>query len=65
MSDPRKNLLFYGLTLVAATLGTGTTFTGNILAYSSVTIKPGASLSGRAWARAGVTMDRNVVQVPR
>jgi len=49
----------------AATLGTGTKFIGNILAYSSITMNTGASLSGRAWARAGVTMDRNVMQVPQ
>jgi len=49
----------------AATLGTGTVFTGNILAYSSITLNTGASLSGRAWARAGVTMDSNNMHVPQ
>jgi len=49
----------------AATLGTGTTFTGTILAYSSITMNTGASLSGRALARAGVTMDTNDMHVPQ
>jgi ice-binding like protein len=48
-----------------ATLGTGTAFIGNILAYSSITMNTGASLSGRAWARAGVTMDGNIVHLPQ
>jgi ice-binding like protein len=48
----------------AATLGTGTAFAGNILAYSSVTMNTGASLSGRALARAAVTMDSNKIHVP-
>lgn len=46
----------------SATLGTGTAFKGNILAYSSITLVSGASLFGRALARAGaVTMDTNSV----
>lgn len=49
----------------AATLGTGTAFAGNLLAYSSITMNTGASLSGRALARAAVTMDGNIMQVPR
>jgi ice-binding like protein len=49
----------------AATLGTGTVFAGNILAYSSITMNIGASLSGRALARAAVTMDGNSVHVPQ
>jgi hypothetical protein len=49
----------------AATLGTGTAFAGNILAYSSITMTTGASLSGRALARAAVTMDGNVMHVPQ
>jgi ice-binding like protein len=47
-----------------ATLGTGTAFAGNILAYSSVTMNTGASLSGRALARAAVTLDGNSLRVP-
>jgi len=49
----------------AATLGTGTAFAGNILAYSSITMNTGASLSGRALARAAVTMDSNIMREPR
>ena len=49
----------------AATLGTGTAFTGNILAYSSITMNTAANLSGRAWARDAVTMDNNNIQAPK
>jgi hypothetical protein len=49
----------------AATLGTGTTFSGNILAYSSITMTTGARLSGRALARAAVTLDDNDMRLPR
>jgi hypothetical protein len=49
----------------AATLGTGTAFAGNILAYSSITLNTGASVSGRALARAAVTMDSNNMHVPQ
>ena len=48
----------------AATLGTGTAFAGNILAYSSITMNTAANLSGRALARAAVTMDSNKIRVP-
>ena len=48
----------------AATLGTGTAFAGNILAYSSITLNTAANLSGRALARAAVTMDSNNMRVP-
>jgi len=48
-----------------ATLGTGTAFTGNILAYSSITMNTAANLSGRALARAAVTMDSNNMRVPK
>src|SRR5260370_842319 len=34
----------------SATLGTGTSFTGNILALASITLTTGASVSGRAFA---------------
>ena len=49
----------------AATLGTGTAFVGNILAYSSITMNTAANLSGRALARAEVTMDSNKIQAPK
>ena len=46
----------------SATLGTGTAFVGSILAYASITLTTGVSLSGRALARTGaVTMDTNTV----
>jgi hypothetical protein len=46
----------------SATLGTTTTFAGNILALTSITMNTGATLAGRALARNGaVTMDTNVV----
>lgn len=49
----------------AATLGTGTAFAGNILAYSSITMKTASNLSGRALAREAVTMDSNKIQAPK
>jgi len=49
----------------AATLGTGTAFTGNIIAYSSITMNTAANLSGRALAREAVTMDNNNIQAPK
>ncbi|MDP2397169.1 MAG: DUF3494 domain-containing protein [Burkholderiales bacterium] len=47
----------------SATLGTGTSFAGNILALASITLNTGASiLCGRAFAQTGaVTMDTNTV----
>lgn len=48
----------------SATLGTGSSIAGNILALSSITLTTGSSLSGRALARNGaVTLDTNVVNV--
>jgi len=47
-----------------ATLGTGTAFIGNVLAYSSITMNTAANLSGRALARQAVTMDSNNMRVP-
>jgi hypothetical protein len=44
----------------SATLGTTTSFVGNILAAASITLTTGASLIGRALARGGaVTLDSN------
>jgi len=49
----------------SATLGTYTSFQGNILALASITMNTGATLYGRALARTGaVTMDDNVITVP-
>jgi hypothetical protein len=46
----------------SATLGTGTAFVGNILAFTSITLTTGANVSGRVLARNGaVTMDTNTV----
>jgi hypothetical protein len=48
----------------SATLGTTTTFVGNILALTSIIMQTGATLSGRALAQTGtVTLDSNGVTV--
>lgn len=48
----------------SATLGTGTTFAGNILALTSITLTTGANVSGRVLARNGaVTLDTNTVSI--
>ncbi len=49
---------------VSATLGTGTTFAGNILALTTITLTTSATASGRVLARNGaVTLDTNSVAV--
>jgi hypothetical protein len=49
----------------AATLGTGSTFNGTIMAQDSITVTTGAALNGRALARTGaVTLDDNAVTQP-
>ena len=46
----------------SATIGTGTTFAGDILALTSITLTTGANTTGRALARNGaVTLDTNNV----
>ncbi|MEY2584840.1 MAG: type secretion system secreted protein VgrG [Verrucomicrobiota bacterium] len=46
----------------SATIGVGSTFTGNILADQSITINSGATLNGRAIAiNAAVTLDTNTI----
>ncbi|MEO6325223.1 MAG: ice-binding family protein, partial [Thermoanaerobaculia bacterium] len=46
----------------SATIGTGATFIGDILAQTSITITTGASSTGRALARTGaVTLDTNSI----
>ena len=48
----------------SATLGTGTTFEGSILALTSITLTTSANVSGRVLARNGaVTLDTNTVSV--
>lgn len=48
----------------SATLGTGSSFAGNILALTSITLTTGAGLNGRALARNGaVTLDTNNVSI--
>jgi hypothetical protein len=48
----------------SATLGTGTTLVGNILAFTSITLTTGASVNGRVLARNGaVTLDTNNASV--
>jgi hypothetical protein len=48
----------------SATLGTGTTLAGNIVALTSVTLNTGASVTGRVLARNGaVTLDNSHVTV--
>jgi hypothetical protein len=49
----------------SATLGSGSTFQGTIMAQASITVGTGAVLNGRALARTGqVTLDSNPVNVP-
>ena len=49
----------------SATLGTTTSFAGDILAQASITLNTGASITcGGAWARAGaVTLDSNAISI--
>ena len=49
----------------SATLGTNSSFSGNILAQASITLTTGGSLQGRALARTGaVTLDTNAITMP-
>jgi Ice-binding-like/Putative Ig domain len=49
----------------SATLGTGSSFVGNVLALTSITVTTGTSLTGRALARNGaVTLDTNAITAP-
>jgi hypothetical protein len=62
MSGGARDTDVYWAVGSSATLGTGTAFTGNILAVASITLTTGASVSGRALALNGaVTMDTNNV----
>jgi LPXTG-site transpeptidase (sortase) family protein len=49
----------------SATLGTNSTFKGDILAMTSITLTTGANVEGRVLARNGaVTLDTNVITIP-
>jgi len=49
----------------SASLDTGASFRGNILALTSITLNTGATLEGRALARNGtVTLDSNTISAP-
>jgi hypothetical protein len=49
----------------SATLGTGSSFRGNILALTSITLTTGATVEGRTLARNGaVTLDTNTITRP-
>jgi hypothetical protein len=49
----------------SATLGTTTSFAGNILALTSITVTTGATVTGRTLARNGaVTLDTNAITAP-
>jgi hypothetical protein len=49
----------------SATIGTTTSFVGNILALASISLKTGATLEGRALAQNGaVTLDDNTITSP-
>jgi hypothetical protein len=49
----------------SATLGTGSTFAGNILALTSITVTTGTTVDGRTLARNGaVTLDTNTITRP-
>jgi type VI secretion system secreted protein VgrG len=49
----------------SATLGTGTTFAGSILALTSISVQTGTTIAGRALARNGaVTLDDNTITAP-
>jgi hypothetical protein len=59
-----RNANIYWAVGSSATLGTGTAFTGNMIALTSITLTTGASVSGRALALNGaVTMDTNNVSI--
>ena len=57
--------VFWVTSAGGATLGTGTTFVGTIMASTSVTLAHGTTLNGAALASTGdVTMDTNTITVP-
>jgi hypothetical protein len=61
-ADPRNVYFQVGS---SATLGSGSSFTGNLLAYASITTVSGTSVTGRLLALTGaVTLDSNRVTSP-
>ena len=51
----------------SATLGTGTTFRGNILAFTTITLAGGVTMAGRALARNGavsLSATNNIINLP-
>ncbi len=49
----------------SGTIGTGTTFIGNILALTDISLQTGATLDGRALTQTGqVTLDSNIITGP-
>jgi hypothetical protein len=48
----------------ATTLGTYSTFNGNILDQTNIAMQTGAVLNGRALAQTAVTLDHNVLVIP-
>ncbi|MCX6954063.1 MAG: ice-binding family protein [Verrucomicrobia bacterium] len=49
----------------SATLGNSSIFVGSVLAFTSVTVNPGATIDGRILASTGaVTLDSNAISVP-
>lgn len=50
---------------VSATIGTGTSFIGNVMALNSITVNPGATVVGRLLASNGsISMSTNIVNKP-
>jgi hypothetical protein len=65
MGGTAKAANVYWVVGSSATLGTGTTFAGNILALTSITLTTGATVEGRTLARNGtVILDTNSVTKP-
>ena len=65
VNSPQNDCYIYWKVGSSATLGTGTSFQGTIIALTSITMNTGASLYGRALARNGaVTLDTNAISLP-
>jgi len=59
-----KNIFWQVGGVTGATLGTYSTFNGNILSAKQVIFETGAVLNGRALAQTQVTLDANTVSIP-